>query len=117
MYLALGAPRHLKKAWLQRHTGEDSEDTTGITASGTCVKLSITLSPTPAVTTTESSSTSSSTSTIVNSATASPPLAHTFVSIGTMAVNSISASHITAKASGIFSEFLCFQTTKTNFDS
>lgn len=21
--LALGAPRHLKKAWLQRHTGED----------------------------------------------------------------------------------------------
>lgn len=31
--------RHLKKAWLQRHTGEDSEDTTGVTGGGSCVTL------------------------------------------------------------------------------
>ncbi|XP_044259343.1 lysine-specific demethylase 3A [Tribolium madens] len=33
--------RHLKKAWLQRHTGEDLEDTTGVTGSGSCVTLPI----------------------------------------------------------------------------
>lgn len=33
--------RHLKKAWLQRHTGEDIEDTTGVKGSGTCVTLPI----------------------------------------------------------------------------
>lgn len=31
--------RHLKKAWLQRHTGEDLEDTTGVIGSGSCVTL------------------------------------------------------------------------------
>uniref|UniRef100_A0A1Y1LQ77 [histone H3]-dimethyl-L-lysine(9) demethylase n=2 Tax=Photinus pyralis TaxID=7054 RepID=A0A1Y1LQ77_PHOPY len=31
--------RHLKKAWLQRHTGEDIEDTTGVTGGGSCVTL------------------------------------------------------------------------------
>lgn len=40
-------PRHLKKAWLQRHTGEDPEDTTGAVGSGNCVKLPITLTPPP----------------------------------------------------------------------
>ena len=33
--------RHLKKAWLQRHTGEDVEDNTGVTGSGSCVTLPI----------------------------------------------------------------------------
>uniref|UniRef100_A0A1B0DQ77 Uncharacterized protein n=1 Tax=Phlebotomus papatasi TaxID=29031 RepID=A0A1B0DQ77_PHLPP len=41
------APRHLKKAWLQRHTGEDLEDSTGITGGGSCVKLPLTLNTTP----------------------------------------------------------------------
>lgn len=45
------APRHLKKAWLQRHTGEDSEDTTGIIGSGNCIKLPLKLeNPTNMVT-------------------------------------------------------------------
>lgn len=38
----LGAPRHLKKAWLQRHTGEDY-NSAGTTGSGVCIKLPITL--------------------------------------------------------------------------
>lgn len=33
------APRHLKKAWLTRHIGEDSEDTTGAIGSGNCIKV------------------------------------------------------------------------------
>lgn len=39
------APRHLKKAWLQRHTGEDTtgEDTTGVIGSGNCIKLPLKL--------------------------------------------------------------------------
>ncbi|XP_063708531.1 lysine-specific demethylase 3A isoform X2 [Culicoides brevitarsis] len=37
------APRHLKKAWLQRHTGEDIEDTTGVIGSGNCIKLPLKL--------------------------------------------------------------------------
>lgn len=43
------APRHLKKAWLQRHTGgEDNDDTIGITGGGgNCVKLPLTLTLAP----------------------------------------------------------------------
>lgn len=39
----------MKKAWLQRHTGEDYEDTTGVTGGGNCVKLPLTLN-TPSTT-------------------------------------------------------------------
>lgn len=39
--------RHLKKAWLQRHTGEDIEDTTGVTGTGSCVTLPMAITPTP----------------------------------------------------------------------
>ncbi|CAH0553828.1 unnamed protein product [Brassicogethes aeneus] len=38
--------RHLKKAWLQRHTGEDVEDTTGVVGSGSCVTLPLNIKPT-----------------------------------------------------------------------
>ncbi|XP_023311015.1 probable JmjC domain-containing histone demethylation protein 2C isoform X3 [Anoplophora glabripennis] len=42
--------RHLKKAWLQRHTGEDMEDTTGVVGSGSCVTLPINIKVTaPAI--------------------------------------------------------------------
>lgn len=36
------APRHLKKAWLQRHTGEDYTST-GITGGGVCITLPMNL--------------------------------------------------------------------------
>lgn len=39
--------RHLKKAWLQRHTGEDVEDTTGVTGGGSCVTLPLNISNPP----------------------------------------------------------------------
>lgn len=42
--------RHLKKAWLQRHTGEDLEDTTGVVGSGSCVTLPMNIKTTPSVT-------------------------------------------------------------------
>lgn len=42
--------RHLKKAWLQRHTGEDLEDTTGVVGSGTCVTLPMNIKTTSTVT-------------------------------------------------------------------
>ncbi|CAG9772614.1 unnamed protein product [Ceutorhynchus assimilis] len=67
--------RHLKKAWLQRHTGEDLEDTTGVTGSGSCVTLPLNIStPSP------------------------PPViknenpVNSIHSIGSMAVNSINKS-------------------------
>ncbi|XP_066252444.1 lysine-specific demethylase 3B [Euwallacea similis] len=37
--------RHLKKAWLQRHTGEDLEDTVGVIGSGSCVTLPLNIDP------------------------------------------------------------------------
>lgn len=42
--------RHLKKAWLQRHTGEDLEDTTGVVGSGSCVTLPMNIKNTTSVT-------------------------------------------------------------------
>lgn len=67
--------RHLKKAWLQRHTGEDLEDTTGVTGSGSCVTLPI----------------------HTMAANKENPM-HSIHSIGSMAVNSISKTkHFTAK--------------------
>lgn len=70
--------RHLKKAWLQRHTGEDLEDTTGVTGSGSCVTLPLNINtPAPAK---ESPVTS-------------------LHNIGSMAVNSINKpKHLSAKA-------------------
>lgn len=71
--------RHLKKAWLQRHTGEDLEDTTGVTGSGSCVTLPLNINtPSPSKETPVTS----------------------LHNIGSMAVNSINKSkHLSAKAS------------------
>lgn len=72
--------RHLKKAWLQRHTGEDLEDTTGVIGSGTCVTLPLNIVNTPPP------------------AKEAPLLVTSLHNIGSMAVNSISKSkHLTAK--------------------
>ncbi|XP_060527245.1 probable JmjC domain-containing histone demethylation protein 2C isoform X2 [Cylas formicarius] len=72
--------RHLKKAWLQRHTGEDLEDTTGVVGSGSCVTLPLNINrPSPPPSKNESP---------VNS----------IHSVGSMAVNSISKTkHFTSK--------------------
>ncbi|XP_076257984.1 lysine demethylase 3 isoform X2 [Rhynchophorus ferrugineus] len=72
--------RHLKKAWLQRHTGEDLEDTTGVIGSGSCVTLPLNIgSPSPPPKKNENP---------VNS----------IHSVGSMAVNSISKTkHFQAK--------------------
>ncbi|KAG5888935.1 hypothetical protein JTB14_006303 [Gonioctena quinquepunctata] len=68
--------RHLKKAWLQRHTGEDLEDTTGVVGSGSCVTLPLNIkTSTTTVTTT--------TVTVKENPVSSLHL------IGSMAVNSI----------------------------
>ncbi|KAJ8920426.1 hypothetical protein NQ315_005292 [Exocentrus adspersus] len=78
--------RHLKKAWLQRHTGEDLEDTTGVIGSGSCVTLPINIKTT---TTTLSNSTS-------NSVKENP--VNSIHSVGSMAVNSINKTkHFSSK--------------------
>ncbi|XP_022919363.2 probable JmjC domain-containing histone demethylation protein 2C isoform X1 [Onthophagus taurus] len=69
--------RHLKKAWLQRHTGEDVVDRTGITGTGSCVTLPIN---------------------ITNNVPKEPTTVTSLHSIGSMAVNSINKTkHFGAK--------------------
>lgn len=73
--------RHLKKAWLQRHTGEDLEDTTGIVGSGSCVTLPMNIKTTPSVAPVKENP--------VNS----------IHSVGSMAVNSINKTkHFSSKS-------------------
>ncbi|KRT82137.1 hypothetical protein AMK59_3258 [Oryctes borbonicus] len=60
--------RHLKKAWLERHTGEGIEDNTGVMGTGSCVTLPIN---------------------IATSTPAKEPSVNSLHSIGSMAVNSI----------------------------
>lgn len=98
------APRHLKKAWLQRHTGEDFEDTTGVTGGGSCVKLPLTLSPSP-VNTIETTTTTIVSTTInpiqssssSSSSTSSTSSVHSLHTIGSMAVNSINKAKTTGE--------------------
>nr|XP_023022841.1 probable JmjC domain-containing histone demethylation protein 2C [Leptinotarsa decemlineata] len=76
--------RHLKKAWLQRHTGEDLEDTTGIVGSGTCLTLPLNIK--------------SPTTTVTTPAVKENPV-NSIHSIGSMAVNSINKTkHFSNKA-------------------
>ncbi|GAB0092943.1 lysine-specific demethylase 3A [Sergentomyia squamirostris] len=84
------APRHLKKAWLQRHTGEDLEDSTGITGSGSCVKLPMTLNTSPVVSNNDQGTTNSNNSTTTSSTNSTiHSTVHSIHNVGTMAVNSI----------------------------
>lgn len=78
-----GGPRHLKKAWLQRHTGEDFEDTTGVTGGGSCVKLPLT------IVTTNNAMTPAAVSAL------NPPV-HSLHTVGSMAINSINKTKQTA---------------------
>ncbi|XP_059612065.1 probable JmjC domain-containing histone demethylation protein 2C isoform X2 [Phlebotomus argentipes] len=82
------APRHLKKAWLQRHTGEDLEDSTGITGGGSCVKLPLTLNTTP-ISNSEQSTTNSHSTTVASTNSTTHSTVHSIHNVGTMAINSI----------------------------
>lgn len=64
------APRHLKKAWLQRHkTGEDFDDLSITGGGGNCVKLPLTIA--------------------TQSNCSSTPPVHSLHAVGSMAINSI----------------------------
>ena len=81
----------LKKAWLQRHSGEDgTEDTTGVVGSGSCVTLPLNIAQAPSqpLNNKERETTSTSLPSAVNS----------IHNIGSMAVNSINKSKVTGKS-------------------
>lgn len=83
----------LKKAWLQRHSGEDStEDTTGVIGSGSCVTLPLNILQTPSQPINkERESTTSVTGSL-------PSAVNSIHNIGSMAVNSINRSKVTGKS-------------------
>lgn len=82
--------RHLKKAWLQRHTGEDAEDTTGVIGSGSCVTLPLNIKATTPPTVAAAIATT-------NPVKENP--VNSIHSIGSMAVNSINKiKHFSNKA-------------------
>ena len=81
----------LKKAWLQRHSGEDgTEDTTGVVGSGSCLTLPLNIAQAPSqpLNSKERDTTSTSLPSAVNS----------IHNIGSMAVNSINKSKVTGKS-------------------
>ncbi|XP_033207104.1 probable JmjC domain-containing histone demethylation protein 2C isoform X3 [Belonocnema kinseyi] len=81
----------LKKAWLQRHSGEDgTEDTTGVVGSGSCVTLPLNIAQAPSqpLNNKERETTSTSVPSAVNS----------IHNIGSMAVNSINKTKVTGKS-------------------
>lgn len=89
----------LKKAWLQRHSGEDgTEDTTGVVGSGSCVTLPMNISQAPSQSLNnkerDTSNVSGNTTT-----TCLPSAVNSIHNIGSMAVNSINKSKVTAKSS------------------
>lgn len=102
----------LKKAWLQRHSGEDgTEDTAGTVGSGSSFTLPLKIATqqtngdsatsTQQTSTTTTSNTTSSTnsgSATPSGGTSLPSAVHSIHNIGSMAVNSISKPKSTAKA-------------------
>lgn len=95
----------LKKAWLQRHSGEDgTEDTTGIVGSGSCLTLPLKMSQVPSQPLNNKEhreSSSGGTSNTTNNAPTStclPSAVNSIHNIGSMAVNSINKSKVTGKS-------------------
>ncbi|XP_015112860.1 probable JmjC domain-containing histone demethylation protein 2C isoform X3 [Diachasma alloeum] len=81
----------LKKAWLQRHSGEDAtEDNTGVVGSGSCVTLPLNIAQAPSqpLNSKEREGTTTSLTSAVNS----------IHNIGSMAVNSINKSKVAGKS-------------------
>lgn len=100
--------KHLKKAWLQRHTGEDgTEKTTGICA-GSCVTLPLNISQAPSQPLNSKDRESGGSggggvpaSNATNSSpmnTCIPSAVNSIHNIGSMAVNSINKSKVTGKS-------------------
>ncbi|KAI4495689.1 hypothetical protein M0802_008524 [Mischocyttarus mexicanus] len=92
----------LKKAWLQRHSGEDgTEDTTGMVGSGSCVTLPLNISQAPSqpLNNKEREPSSNSSNTTTTTTTCLPSAVNSIYNIGSMAVNSINKSKVTAKGS------------------
>ncbi|XP_015608899.1 lysine-specific demethylase 3B isoform X2 [Cephus cinctus] len=80
----------LKKAWLQRHSGEDgTEDTTGVVGSGSCVTLPLNIAQAPSQPLNKERETTSTTSL--------PSAVNSIHNIGSMAVNSINKSKVPGK--------------------
>ncbi|XP_051173080.1 probable JmjC domain-containing histone demethylation protein 2C isoform X3 [Leptopilina boulardi] len=82
----------LKKAWLQRHSGEDgTEDTTGVVGSGSCVTLPLNIAQAPSqpLNNKERETTTS---------TSLPSAVNSIHNIGSMAVNSINKTKVTGKS-------------------
>ncbi|XP_023290745.1 lysine-specific demethylase 3A isoform X2 [Orussus abietinus] len=78
----------LKKAWLQRHSGEDgTEDTTGVVGSGSCVTLPLNIAQAPSQPIAKERENATVPSTV-----------NSIHNIGSMAVNSIIKSKVTAKS-------------------
>ena len=104
----------LKKAWLQRHSGEDgTEDTTGVVGSGSCVMLPMKIAQEPSQplnskdntsvtttgsTTTQATSVTTTVSTTTTTTNSLPSAVNSIHNIGSMAVNSINKSKVTAKS-------------------
>lgn len=93
-------PGHkLKKAWLQRHSGEDgTEDTTGIVGSGSCVTLPLNISPPSQPLNNKDRENTSNSNTNNTSTTGLPSAVNSIHNIGSMAVNSINKSKVTGKS-------------------
>lgn len=90
----------LKKAWLQRHSGEDgTEDTTGVVGSGTCVTLPMNISQAPSQSLNNKERDTSSNVSGNTTTTCLPSAVNSIHNIGSMAVNSINKSKVTAKSS------------------
>ncbi|KAK2585971.1 hypothetical protein KPH14_010548 [Odynerus spinipes] len=88
----------LKKAWLQRHSGEDgTEDTTGMVGSGSCVTLPLNISQAPSQPLNNKEREPSSNSSGTTTTTCLPSAVNSIYNIGSMAVNSINKSKVTAK--------------------
>ncbi|XP_076625774.1 lysine demethylase 3 isoform X2 [Colletes latitarsis] len=88
----------LKKAWLQRHSGEDgTEDTTGVVGSGSCVTLPLNISQAPSQPLNNKERDASSNNANATT-TCMPSAVNSIHNIGSMAVNSINKSKVTAKS-------------------
>lgn len=91
----------LKKAWLQRHSGEDgSEDTTGVVGSGSCVTLPLTKAQAPSQPLQSSKERESgggnggNTTRETSGTTSLPSAVNSIHNIGSMAVNSINKTKV-----------------------
>ncbi|KAK0086395.1 hypothetical protein PV325_003271 [Microctonus aethiopoides] len=88
----------LKKAWLQRHSGEDgTEDTTGVIGSGSCVTLPLNIAQVPSQPLNKERESTSGTTTTTTTTTSLPSAVNSIHNVGSLAINSINKSKVTGK--------------------